>query len=173
MTDNDSTVNSQITDSVVQVHSATASHGPAETFAILDLVMTETVGMGMHNAVNAQQSMQMMASAAITATCARMINGQEPVAQAGKDPDGSSGPVVSTSPLSPEDPSTIIQAAQKEAQKAAGTLSRAALMAKQTVEEAKTALTQLGASSADSDAGDSGSQSDSDATGDDSSSGSS
>ena len=149
MTTQDSTINTQITDSVVETHSATVERGPAESFAILDLVMTETVGMGMHNAVNAQHSMQMMASAAITATCARMINGQD-VVDHGKPASSTSSSAPPVGPLAPTDPATIIAAAQSEAQKAAGTITKAASMAKQTVSEAKDALSKIGASSGDS-----------------------
>jgi len=141
MTDT-SEVNSQITESVSQVQTSTIHESPAQSFAILDLVMAETVGMGMHNAINAQHSMQMMSSAAITATCARMINGgSETLKPASKSGEASKTP----SALQPEDPGTIIAAAQAEAEKAASTIGKAAQMAKQTVTDARNALSKLGA----------------------------
>lgn len=42
--------------------------------AILDNVLTETIGMALHNAVSAQQNSQMSNTAATTATIARILN---------------------------------------------------------------------------------------------------
>lgn len=152
-------VNTQITDSVTQAHITTMDQSPVQSHALLDLVMAETVGMGMHNAINTQHSMQMMASAAITATCARMISGQESVPP--PKPDTDTKDVTPTPPLAPQDPATIIAAAESEAQKAASTITKAAQMAKQTVNDAKSALTKLGAAT-DSSSTTDGSGSDTD-----------
>lgn len=46
----------------------------AHTFSLLEAVMAETLGMSMHNAVRAQNGMQMVSSAAVVAACARMLN---------------------------------------------------------------------------------------------------
>lgn len=40
---------------------------------LLDTVMAETLGMSLHNAVMTQQNAQMSATAAVTATCAKML----------------------------------------------------------------------------------------------------
>lgn len=46
---------------------------PPPSVAMLDPVMAETIGMTMHNAVSAQHNSQMLSSAAVTSTCARML----------------------------------------------------------------------------------------------------
>jgi hypothetical protein len=68
-----STVNTQINDSVVDALNHTLGNAPAEGMGLLDTVMAETVGMLMHNAVSAQQNSQMIGNAALTATCAKML----------------------------------------------------------------------------------------------------
>jgi hypothetical protein len=50
----------------------------AHTFSLLEAVMTETLGMSMHNAVRAQNSMQMVSGAAVVAACARMLQASPP-----------------------------------------------------------------------------------------------
>lgn len=69
----DGTVNSQITDAVSQTQAAVIGVGAAQSMGILDSVMAETLGMAMHNAVSNQRNMQMVSSAATTATCARIL----------------------------------------------------------------------------------------------------
>src|SRR5947209_574108 len=66
-------VNNQIIDSVKQTAIAVLGQAPAQTTGMLDAVMTETIGMAMYNAVTTQHNSQMVASAAIAATCARML----------------------------------------------------------------------------------------------------
>ncbi len=41
---------------------------------MLNLVMTETLGMSMHNAVTAQQNAQMLNTAIITSTCSKILS---------------------------------------------------------------------------------------------------
>lgn len=72
----ESTTNSQITDAVTQVNTSNVGQAAAATQALLDAVMAEAVGMGMHNAVTTQQNSQMVGSAAVTATCARILQAQ-------------------------------------------------------------------------------------------------
>ena len=67
------TVNSQVLDSVAQEATAVVGQAPAGTTGMLDAVMAETIGMAMYNAVTTQHNAQMVASAAIAATCARML----------------------------------------------------------------------------------------------------
>ncbi len=69
----ESTTNSQVTDSVTQSNTTVIGQAPASTQGLLDAVMAETIGMSMHNAVTAQQNSQMMGSAAVAATCARLL----------------------------------------------------------------------------------------------------
>ena len=67
-------VNSQITDSVTQANTINIGNGPASTQAMVDAASAETIGIAMHNAVTAQQNMQMLTSASITSACAKMIS---------------------------------------------------------------------------------------------------
>lgn len=46
----------------------------AQSFGLLDAVMSETLGMAMHNAVRAQSNMQMVNAAAVVASCARILS---------------------------------------------------------------------------------------------------
>ena len=138
MTD-DSSVNDQIIDSITNSAHAVGSTSSANSISITDLVMAETISMGMHNAINTQHSSQMTGAAAITAACARIINGnKQPVINISKNDPNS--PV---SPLAQPDPSVIIAQAQAEAQQAIDMLNANAKQAEANVEKAKAALEQL------------------------------
>lgn len=104
-----STVNSQITDSVSTTISSVLGNAPAEGFALLDTVMAETVGMMMHNAVNAQQNSQMVSNAAVTATCAKMLQVQPP-SSSRSSPSSPPLPPIFSPPGSP--PSAIVKSGQ-------------------------------------------------------------
>ena len=67
----------------------------AHTFSLLEAVMTETLGMSMHNAVRAQNGMQAVSSAAVVAACARMINATPPA------PPPAPGPAPAPAPSPP------------------------------------------------------------------------
>jgi len=66
-------VNDQIIDSVVETSASVLGSAPAQTTGMLDALMTETLGMAMHNAVTTQHNSQMVTTAAITAACGRML----------------------------------------------------------------------------------------------------
>ncbi len=135
---NDSSVNDQIIDSVTSNWQATSSNAPASSISITDLVMAETISMGMHNAVNTQHSSQMTGAAAVTATCARIINGnKQPVINVNAEPNA---PV---SPLTQKELAVIIAQAQAEAQQAIEMLNASVDKAEKNVEKAKAALEQL------------------------------
>lgn len=74
-----SAINSQINDSVTTTLADVLGNAPAQAFGMLDTIMAETVGMMMHNAVSAQQNAQMVGNAAVTATCAKMLQVQTTV----------------------------------------------------------------------------------------------
>ncbi len=74
----DSTVNSQITDSVTQENTTVIGQAVSVTQGMLDTVMAETIGMGLYNAVTAQQGAQMTSNAAVTTACAKMLQAQIP-----------------------------------------------------------------------------------------------
>jgi len=82
----ESTTNSQITDSVTQANTSNIGQAPAATQGLLDAVMADTIGMGMHNAVTAQQSSQMVGGAAVAATCARLIQSRSTIVVAPPTP---------------------------------------------------------------------------------------
>ena len=77
---NVSAVNDQITDAVSQMNALVLGGSPSEAIAMLDVTSAETFGMSMHNAVSAQQNSQISSSAAVTSTCAKMLQTQVPVA---------------------------------------------------------------------------------------------
>jgi len=79
MSDN-STVNSQITDSISQVVTLLTGQAPSQSFGMMDAVMLETLGMAMHNAVTRQQYAHMTSTAAVTAACAKMLQAPFPIA---------------------------------------------------------------------------------------------
>jgi hypothetical protein len=79
MSDN-STVNSQITDSISQVVTLLTGQSPSQSFGMMDAVMLETLGMAMHNAVTRQQYAHMTSTAAVTAACAKMLQAPFPIA---------------------------------------------------------------------------------------------
>ena len=68
-----SSVNDQITDAVSQMNALLTGGAPSQAMGMLDVTGTETVGMGMFNAITAQQNAQTSASAAATASCAKML----------------------------------------------------------------------------------------------------
>jgi len=82
----ENTVNSQIVDSVSAASTLLVAQGPAQSFSMLDMVMLETLGTAMHNAVARQQGAGMVSNAAVTATCAKMINAPWPVPPPAPEP---------------------------------------------------------------------------------------
>ena len=51
----DGSVNDQIVDAVANVVTLSSGQAPAQAFAMLDAVMTDSLGMAMYNAVSRQQ----------------------------------------------------------------------------------------------------------------------
>jgi hypothetical protein len=72
-------VNDQIVESVADVVTLNSGHAPAQSAAMLDIVMAETIGMSMYNAVSRQQSSSMVGSAAVTSACAKMLQTPFPI----------------------------------------------------------------------------------------------
>jgi killing trait domain-containing protein len=68
----ESAVNSQVVDTVAAILTSSAGGAPADSFAMLEVVTTETIGMAMHNALARQQAGALVASAAAAAICARI-----------------------------------------------------------------------------------------------------
>ena len=72
-------VNDQIVESVADVVTLNIGEAPSQSSAMLDVVMAETIGMTMYNAVSRQQSSSTVGSAAVTAACAKMLQTPFPV----------------------------------------------------------------------------------------------
>ena len=66
-------LNEQIKDSVEYTNHTVLGHAPSHSTSMLDALMAETIGMAMYNAVNTQHNAQLVSSAAVTATCAKML----------------------------------------------------------------------------------------------------
>jgi len=72
-------VNDQIVESVADVVTLNSGLAPFQSAAMLDVVMAETMGMSMYNAVSRQQSSSMVGSAAVTSACAKMLQTPFPI----------------------------------------------------------------------------------------------
>ena len=70
----DSTVNSQVVDSVNTSNTVLLGNSPSQSMSMINAVLAETLGMGMYNAISAQQNAQMIGTASTTATCAKILN---------------------------------------------------------------------------------------------------
>ena len=68
------TVNSQITDAVTQTAVLTTGQAACVSMGLTYLVMAQTIGMVMANAVTAQRGMQRVAEAAVVMTTAAIIS---------------------------------------------------------------------------------------------------
>lgn len=66
VTSSGSTVNSQITDAVTQSNVKVLGEAPAVAMGTIYQTMAQAVGLGMQNAVSAQQQMNVLAQAATT-----------------------------------------------------------------------------------------------------------
>ena len=75
----DQYVNDQIVESVADVVTLNIGQAPSQSSAMLDVVMAETIGMSMYNAVSRQQSSSTVSSAAVTAACAKMLQTPFPI----------------------------------------------------------------------------------------------
>ena len=106
------TVNTQVIDATSDIVTLLTGQSPAQSFAMLDAVMVETLGMAMHNAVHRQQNAGMVNSAAVTAACAKMLSVPFPTTPpppsgssgSGSSGSGSSGSGGNASPLQPLTP---------------------------------------------------------------------
>lgn len=116
----ESTVNSQIVDSVSTTVTLATGQAPSQAHGMIDAVMLETLGMAMYNAVNRQQSSGMISAAAVTSACARILTMQPP---APPPPPPAPPPPPSVNPLPgpaapPSSPATLIAAAMADGQTA-------------------------------------------------------
>ncbi|KAF7781795.1 hypothetical protein PRUB_b1126 [Pseudoalteromonas rubra] len=82
-----STVNDQITDSVNQVNTLMMGSAPVQSMGMLNVAATETIGMSMFNAISTQQNAQTSASAAVAASCAKMLQQSPPMPEKKPAPD--------------------------------------------------------------------------------------
>lgn len=122
---NDNTVNTQMVDSVSTLATLTTGQAASQAFGMLDVVMLETLGTAMHNAVNRQQGGGMVSAAAVTATCAKMINAPFPAPPPPPPPTPPTPPNVLPLPgplPMPPSPAAVIAAATNEGMTAIGIL---------------------------------------------------
>ncbi|MDQ2106210.1 RebB family R body protein [Azospirillum isscasi] len=98
------TMNTQVIDATSDIVTLLTGQSPAQSFAMLDAVMVETLGMAMHNAVHRQQNAGMVNSAAVTAACAKMLSVPFPTTAPPPPPSGSSTSGGTASPLQPLTP---------------------------------------------------------------------
>ncbi|WP_394204180.1 RebB family R body protein [Shewanella waksmanii] len=73
-----STVNDQVTDAVTQLNALLTGGAAPQSLSMVDIAGAETMGMSMFNAITAQQNSQTSASAAATASCAKMLKTEVP-----------------------------------------------------------------------------------------------
>ncbi len=97
------TMNTQVIDATSDIVTLLTGQSPAQSFAMLDAVMVETLGMAMHNAVHRQQNAGMVNSAAVTAACAKMLSVPFPTTPP-PPPSGSSTSGGNAAPLQPLTP---------------------------------------------------------------------
>ncbi|BBD10078.1 RebB family R body protein [Desulfovibrio ferrophilus] len=91
----DNAVNTQITDSVIEMLESTVGSGPSHSMAVIDSVMAETMSMHMHNAVTTQHNAKLVGQASMAQTCARILAVQSfggPVFTSVPGPAGPKGP---------------------------------------------------------------------------------
>lgn len=93
-------VNGMILDSVADTVTINTAFAPSQSFAMLDTVMIETLGMAMYNAVSRQQGGSMVGAAAVTAACAKML--QAPITSSPHRP--SPPPHIEPLPTPPKPP---------------------------------------------------------------------
>ena len=87
-----SAVNDQVTDAVTQINALLTGGAAAQSMAMLDIAGAETMGMSMFNAVTAQQNAQTSTSAAVTASCAKMLKTDLPAKPAPAKKDDAKSP---------------------------------------------------------------------------------
>lgn len=67
-------VNSQVTDAVTQTDTLAVGEGAPLSMAMVYTVMSETIGMVMHNAVTTQRGMQAISNSAAAVVCSMIIS---------------------------------------------------------------------------------------------------
>ena len=88
---NESTVNGQVTDAVTQIAGDTVGQSAAHSMGLLDTVLSETLGMALHNAVTTQHQTQMAGNAAVTTACAAILQSFVPPSRETPQPASSKG----------------------------------------------------------------------------------
>lgn len=142
----ETSLNTQIVDSVAAANFINIGGAPASAQALLDAVMSETLGMAMHNAVMRQQANSVVSSAATTATCARILQagGGAPPPPAPPYFPIEPGPVIP--PLDgPEviNPNVVMAKASAEVDEALNALGAQAAASQQEAVQAQTEVAQV------------------------------
>jgi hypothetical protein len=140
----DGTTNNQIVDSVTTASLLVNGQAPSQSFGMLDTVMAETLGMAMHNAVMRQQASSTVNTAAVTATCARMLQVQTAVVLPPLTPIPPTPPGIQPiQPTPPSPPSNGVSEALARAKAAIKVILNGVSAGSQEEAEAKAALATL------------------------------
>jgi len=138
----ESTLNSQMVDSVAAMNFINNGSSPASSQAMLNAVMAEALGMAMHNAVMRQQSSSMVSSAATTAACAKML--QTRSGGLPPKPHMPLVPIPDIPPLDgPPDSAVAVAAATVQADRAIHSLEAEVKKSQQTEAKASSALSGI------------------------------
>ena len=84
----ETTVNSQITDAVSAINALITGMQPSSSAAMLSLAATQSAALALQNAVARQQADAVTNSAAVVATCARLLGAGAPLAATASPPQG-------------------------------------------------------------------------------------
>ncbi|MBS1772052.1 MAG: RebB family R body protein [Bacteroidetes bacterium] len=95
-------VDNMINNSVADIQQLLSRAAGLQSQGLLGNVMVETIGMSMHNAVNAQHNAQIVNSATTTSTCAKILSVSPPKAKKPASPPPS--PPWYSPPSSPPSP---------------------------------------------------------------------
>jgi len=79
MADTVSSINSQVTETVANMNALLAAQGPATSFAMLDLALTQSLAATLQNMVQRQQQASLAAAAAVNAACARIVSARSAI----------------------------------------------------------------------------------------------
>lgn len=117
-------VNAQVIDAVTAAHTLLVGSTPPTSFAMLDLALTQTLGMAMQTMVQRQQEAATLAMAAVNAACARIAATGHAAPGLAAMPPFPPAPFVPSGPVAPPAPSQaeLVATATAEAKTAVDVL---------------------------------------------------
>lgn len=137
-------VNGTITDAVTQAQASTVGIAAAQSLAMLDMVLADALGRGMHNAYQTQHNDHIMNSAAVAAVCRRILGSVGP---------GLAPPTPPPPPAPPSPPASAADVARQTqaAAKAVTALQAANATASQSAKAAAASLEEIARRAAEVD----------------------